>query len=100
MAEILDQLNHTELVSLARLNGIPGAAKSVPREVLIYALRNLEPIDLSSPTAGIADRMSKWLIRWWARLQDTAPKSCCPNCPGCPDLQILDCYEVNKGQIA
>jgi len=95
----MDELNHTELVALARLNDIPGVSRAVPRELLIEALDRLQPLDIRNPVQGLAIKMSNWLKKWWHRLRDTAPKATCPDCPGCSDLQVLACYEVSKGQM-
>ena len=96
MTSILDDLNHTELVVLAKLNDLPEASKAATRGDLIEALSSMQPVRVRSTIPKSAGKMSAWLIKWWDRFRDTVPKSCCPKCQGCSDIQVLDCFENNR----
>ena len=93
-------MNHTELVQLAKFGGIPGASKAAPREVLVKALRTNTPINISNPVDRFKARLSEWIKRWWSskfRSQAIYPE--CPDCELCGDLRALDCFETNESEI-
>jgi len=95
----LEDLNHSELVLLAKWVGLTKASRAVPREVLIESILNFEPLPFDNPFNPMRKEMSDWLKRWWDRLQMQAPKAECPNCDLCKDVQALECFEMNKGHF-
>jgi hypothetical protein len=92
-------MNHTELLTIAQRLEMPGVTAAISREVLIEALQTLSGVSVHSPLELIKLKQSKWLRRYWKSLQVQAPKDCCPNCPGCPDVQAALCYSRNKDQM-
>lgn len=94
----LEDLNHSELVALARWKDLP-ASRAYSREELIWSLKNLRPIERPDPFDDMRESMSSWLKRWWSALQMQVAKKVCPNCFECRDIQILDCYSKNEANI-
>jgi hypothetical protein len=92
-----DALNKTELLTLAVKADIPGASPAVPREELIGALQNLEPIPYGNPMDDCRAAMSTWLTRYWDIVQMQVPRDECPDCfLRCSDVQIAMCTITNK----
>lgn len=94
----LENLNHSELVLLAKWCDLP-ASRALPREKLVESLVTLEPIEALMPIQEMRETLCKWLVRWWDRVQMQAAKKVCPACHKCRDLQVLDCYLRNKSNI-
>jgi len=92
----LNDLNHSELVALARFNGFDYASRAWPREALIEALSAFEDPELNNPLDNKRERLSTWLKSKWAKIQMQAYKSACPECFLCRDSQVLQCYNKNK----
>ena len=90
-----NELNHSELVELCRWAEIP-ASRAVPRDLLIEALENFEPFELTDPVEIYRERMSSWLSHYWDRVKMQAAKKVCPDCSLCRDLQVLECYNKNR----
>jgi hypothetical protein len=95
-----DLLNQAEIVELCRHNQLAGASRMVDRKDLLGSLLTLTPLEhANNPMRATSARMKVWLSKWWDRVRISAPKTCCPDCPGCSDLQVLDCYRANKHQM-
>lgn len=94
----LDDLNHSELVLLARWNGLK-ANRGMPREVLYRHLRTFTPFEPADPFDGAREAVSTWLKRHWERFQLQVAKKVCPHCERCRDLQVLDCYMKNHKHL-
>jgi hypothetical protein len=94
----LVELNHTELVLLAKWCGLP-ASRGIPREVLIESLETFKPIDVAIPFDEKRHTLSTWITRNWSIVRMQVPKKVCPKCNLCKDLQVLDCYTVNEDLI-
>ncbi len=94
----LSELNHTELVLLAKWNGLP-ASRAIPRGVLERSLHEMEPVDVPIPLDDRRKQMSEWLTRWWDVVSMQVAKKVCPHCFKCSDLQVLDCYLRNESNI-
>lgn len=94
----LAELNHTELVLLAKWCGLP-ASRGIVREVLIDSLEKLSPVETPIPFDEKRNRLSTWIKRHWNTLRMQMPKRVCPKCDLCKDLQILDCYTINEAQV-
>lgn len=94
----LSDLNHSELVLLARWCGLP-ASRAVSRELLVESLETFEPIDIPMPLDDKRQEMAEWLNRWWDVVRMQVPKKVCPNCLLCKDLQVMDCYLRNESNI-
>lgn len=61
--------NQTELVALARFNGIQ-ACRGVPRDVLIQSLETMEPTaEGSDPFQEMRERLFRWLELYWGKFQ-------------------------------
>ena len=91
----LDDLNHSELVALAKWCGLE-ASRAHTRETIYHALYHFEPIDVPDPINAFRYKMSSWLKRYWDRVKMQAPKKSCPDCFNCRDAQALECYGKNK----
>ncbi len=94
----LSDLNHSELVLLAKWCGLP-ASRAIPREVLMQSLETFDPVDVPIPLDKQRKQMSDWLKRWWDVVRMQVPKKVCPDCMKCSDLQVLDCYSRNESNI-
>lgn len=94
----LSELNHTELVLLARWCDLP-ASRAIPREVLEQSLETFIPVDVPIPLDKMRKEMSDWMKRWWDVVRMQVSKKVCPNCHLCKDLQVLDCYTHNETNI-
>lgn len=94
----LDELNQTELVALCNWVGIK-ASRGWTRTCLIQALETFTAPVVNDPIAERALGMSSWLKKWWERTRMQAKKRVCPECSNCRDLQILECFYANKGNI-
>ena len=91
----LNALNNSELVALCQWVEIK-ATRAWPRSLLIEALENFQPFDLKDPIDEHREKLSSWLKRYWDRVQMQAAKKACPNCEMCRDLQVLECYALNR----
>lgn len=94
----LSELNHSELVLLARWNGLP-ASRAIPRGVLESELKTFVPAEVPIPLDDKRKQMSEWLKRWWDVVRMQVAKKVCPKCSMCSDLQVLDCYTRNESNI-
>lgn len=94
----LTDLNHSELVLLAKWCGLP-ASRAFPRDMLISSLENYRAIELPVPLDDKRQQVSEWLNRWWDKVRMQVPKKVCPNCHLCRDLQVIDCYSLNEHSI-
>lgn len=107
-----DELNTTELVTLAAFCDIPGASLAVPRELLIEALRTMSPVPgAEAPLDRTRARIHEWINRHWSRVAGSATFARCPNCfkdracalievqeADCPDVQTIFCL-IQNGQL-
>jgi hypothetical protein len=91
----LDEVNNTELVALCEWAGFQ-ASRAWPREVLLNALLKFEPPGVPEPLEKFRSSLSKWLTKYWKRIQMQAQKKVCPNCFLCGELQVLSCYAKNR----
>jgi hypothetical protein len=94
----LDELNHTELVALAKWCGLP-ASRGMPRWMLKQSLETFTPASVDIPVDNLRAALSAWLKKYWGTLRMQMPKKVCPDCFKCKDLQVLDCYAMNEAQI-
>ena len=94
----LTDLNHSELVLLAKWCGLP-ASRAFTREMLIESIETYTPIDLPVPLDDKRKATSEWMQRWWDKVRMQVPKKVCPNCHLCKDFQALDCYVLNEHHI-
>ena len=94
-----DLVNGTELLSMAKKIGLPGASAAASREQRIPALQTFESIDTHNPLDDCRATMSEWLERYWHLLRMQAPRDECPNCHLCPDAQVAMSYLVNRDQM-
>lgn len=94
----LDELNHSELVALARWSGLP-ASRAFPRDMLVESLESFRPVEADMPFDKMREDLSTWMKRWWSIFQMQVSKKVCPTCSLCKDLQVLDCYSKNAHQI-
>jgi len=94
----LSELNHSELVMLAKWCGLP-ASRAVPRDLLVESLEAFTPIEAPMPLDEKRKQMSEWMKRWWNVVRMQVPKKVCPDCTKCHDLQVLDCYTRNESNI-
>ncbi len=94
----LDKINHSELVALVQWIGVP-ASRAVPREVLIEALKSLQPFSFYDPVEEKRQHLSEFLKRYWKKIQMQATKKACPNCHLCRDAQVLECFTLNKQNL-
>ena len=99
MEDILDELNRTELLAIARHNEIPGAGPSVPRSVLMEALRCMKRIPSEPEVDSVRRRYSKWLTANWNIVRSQLPKDVCPDCFQCCDLQVMACFLRDQHQL-
>lgn len=93
-----ESLNHTELLALAQLVGIPGASAAATRSMLIDALQTLEPIRLQNPMAVTRTKLLKWIKRHWDKLQMQIPEDYEARLSA-SDSQVAFYYLKNKDQI-
>lgn len=94
----LTELNHSELVVLAKWCGLP-ASRAFPREDLINSLETFIPIDLPLPIVDVRNALMGWLNRWISKLRMQFGKKVCPACNNCRELQVLACFKRNESQI-
>jgi len=94
----LVDLNHSELVVLAKWCGLP-ASRGMPREMLIEELESFVPTEAPVPFDDKREAMSEWIKSKWSIIRMQMPKKVCPNCRLCKDLQVLSCYEKNETHI-
>lgn len=104
-----EQLNDTELVTLANRSRIEGAHRGVPRHVLIEALKAFEHVEIEDPISRIRVRINDWVTRpeVWGRMQSGLPYGDklatgfkgCPDCKNCPATMAVDCWLDNQHQI-
>lgn len=92
----LDDLNHTELVTLMHWLGMENVTRAVPRDMILEALEELQTIDIPNPVDEKRRIVSKWLTRHWDRLAMQVRKSECPDCFLCSDMQVVECFNDNK----
>lgn len=91
------KMNQTELSQHAQFNDIPGACLGTPREVLLWAIKNMRPVG-ENPIDAIRDRYSKFLKKNWSVVgsQCPYPFERCPDCFKSPDVQVIHCYLPDK----
>jgi len=95
----LSDLNHSELILLARWNGL-NASRAVPREEIIEALSTFQPLPYPQPFEEEGKRLSAWMTRWWKdKLRMQAEKKVCPRCRFCQEAQVILCFNVNRHNI-
>lgn len=94
----LEDLNHSELVALARWCGL-NANRGIPRSVLCEHLRGFIPFKEEDPFDGMRVSISTWLKRYWDRFRLQVGKKVCPNCHECREIQVLDCYVTNRKNL-
>ena len=94
----LDELNHSELVALARWCGL-NANRGISREVLYRHLKSFKPFGPEDPFDGAREALNSWLTRHWDRFRLQVAKKVCPACSQCRDLQVLDCYTKNSKHL-
>ena len=101
MEELFEDLNRTELSALAVKMGILGASRAAPRENLIHALTELEHVDWHDPLDELRERIYEWQARpeVWERNRMQVAYDHCPECHGCQDALVADCWLDNKHQI-
>jgi hypothetical protein len=95
----LEALNHSELVLLAHWADMRNVSRAIPRDMIITALRTMEPINIPNPADPQRTAMSQWLRRRWSSVQMQAPKSECPECFKCRDIQAIECHANNCHQF-
>ena len=94
----LDDLNHSELVLLCQWLGMK-ASRAVPRNALVSSILSLSPLAYTDTVDGKRKILSEWLKRNWDCIRMQAQKKVCPNCYECRDLQVLECYRLNKKSL-
>lgn len=92
----LEEVNDTELVALCHWAGMRNASRAWPREVLIGSLRTFDPPDVPMTLHENRKSLSKWLQRYWKKIQMQVQKKVCPNCHLCSEVQVLACYSKNS----
>lgn len=92
-----ESMNRTELVQLAQFNEIPGANMGTPREILIWALKEMQPIG-ENPIDKKRDKLKWFLNRYWSVAGPQMPFQRCPNCELSTDAQVALCYVPNKNK--
>lgn len=92
----LNEVNNSELVALCRWVGVPAATRAWPREVLLDTLQSFNPPGVKQSFSGPRESMSKWLRRYWSRIQMQVQKKVCPDCHLCGEVQFLACYVRNR----
>lgn len=95
-------MNKSELAQLAESCEIRGASRALPRRVLIWALVNLEHIEVEGATLALRLRICKWLKRHWSKCQmqlsDVAwekPEDCLRD----SDVRVAKFWMENDDQI-
>lgn len=95
-----DEINDSELVALCGHLGMTNVSRAWPRHLIILALETMDPLtDLPNPLDAEREKVSKFYLRWWDRIQMQVPKKVCPNCHLCRDLQALSCYQLNSQNL-
>lgn len=94
----LGRVNHSELTRLCQWVGIP-ASRGIPRGVLIQMLENFESLDIANPIDEDRKVVSQFLHKYWDRIRMQAQKRVCPNCFLCQDIQVLECFNMNKKSL-
>lgn len=94
----LNEVNHTELVRLCQWVGIP-ASRGIPREVLVHMLENFDNLEIPNPFDEARSIVSQFLNRYWDRIRMQAQKKVCPDCFLCRDMQVLECFNMNKKSL-
>lgn len=95
----INEMNTTEIVQLCQQNGLPGAARFIPRKILLEHLMRLEPIDIASPIDAMRRKLSLWLRRNWGVMEMQVDKPQCPRCDDSCDLQVVWCFLDNHTKI-
>jgi hypothetical protein len=93
---VLSELNHTELVGLARWIGIKNVTRGWPRELILQCIEGLNDPDIKNPVDVRRRKMEVFQQKYWDRIRMQAPKKVCPRCGECRDLQVIACYDLNR----
>jgi len=94
----LNEVNHSELVRLCQWMGI-SANRGIPREVLVQMLEDFEDYEIPNPIDEARGIVSQFLDRYWDRIRMQAQKKVCPDCSLCRDMQVLECFNMNKKSL-
>lgn len=102
---ILDRMNMTELVELAKETN-PEAHRGLPPEVLKQIIMNAPedgPELPEKPVTKYRLRIMAYVIDHWTQVEPTLTcpaKSGDPRaCFNCTDLQVVECVTINKDSI-
>jgi hypothetical protein len=96
-----DELNHSELVSLANFNDVRGASRAVPREDLIRAIETHTDLPQTTVLHTIREEFAAWVKAHWdtqLRMQIKEP-GISDKGVTCSDLQLLNYYMANEEDI-
>lgn len=94
----LHEFNDSELVALCLWIGIK-ASRAWPRWLLVQSLEEFVDYDVPNHLVGYQTKMNAWLMRYWDRIRMQMRKKVCPGCSNCRDLQVLECYDLNRKNI-
>lgn len=93
-----DNLNRTELLTMARMANIPGTSPAVSREMLINALVNLQEIDILNPVDKIKIDLIDWMKKYWNKIRMQTPENVFDLLER-SDFQVAFFYLKNKDQM-
>ncbi len=103
-----DELNHSELVAIARFNEIE-ACRGTPREVIVQHLQELEPIDEQDPYVPIREQLHRWMTYHWNTVKSAVGTKFMPERLVVPEhipdkglvsnLEVLALWAQNEHQI-
>lgn len=98
--EMIGEMNHTELVEMAKFIDVPQAHAGMSRDELVDCIINLRPSNSRNPVDVLRKKLHTWLLRHWNRFEGQKLKPICPDCfAECSDMQSLYCYKLNEDQI-
>ena len=91
----LDELNHTELVQVARKIGYTEATRQVPKEDLIDMIFGDE-LDIEDPVDEIRDVIHTYIQGNQVLLSTL---HCTTHCPTCPHERVINCFASNSDLV-
>jgi hypothetical protein len=96
---LLELLCHSELVEIAKFNGIEDASRAVPREILIHAIENWEMVGIENPMDRTRMRLTTFFRRFWKRFQMQVPFRSPDAAMEFSDMEAAKYYVKNRDRL-
>jgi hypothetical protein len=92
----LEDLNHTELMTLCRLQGSGGASRDIPREILIKVLEGEEPPEV---IGDVTTRYRKAIDKFATVYKIDEQLRCDKDHEACPPARVLECFRAASPEV-